>query len=154
MKCSVNTPKLSRRSGPERSTFAETQSNIADLQKLLARQPDALATLQQRMTEQGELLAAYGNGFNSVSASVEAGHLASTADANAALGKYKDNVHRMESTLAALAQSAQTAVDSLHGQIDETSGSAKTAVLSILVDYGRGWWRGSRKSSTSSAPNG
>ena len=118
--------------GKWKKTFAETQTNIADLQKLLARQPDALAALQQRMTEQGELLTGYGNGFNSVSASVEAGHLTSTADANTALGKYKDNVHRMESTLDALAQSAQTAVDSLHGQIDETSSSAKTAVLSIL----------------------
>ncbi|WP_158604679.1 methyl-accepting chemotaxis protein [Aquitalea palustris] len=133
----LNVASVEKRSeylGKWKETYGKAQDTVKVLlQELNAGNNSLSASLTGPVTRQGELLQAYADGFTAVSTQVEAGSIATPADGNAAIGKYKENVHQMEDMLQTISKSAVEAVDALGSQINTTSSSVRTAVLALLA---------------------
>jgi methyl-accepting chemotaxis protein len=83
------------------------------------------------LAQVGTSFKAYADGYLSVLAAVEAGELASTQDANAALGKYKESVYAMEKAIDAVNERAMARAGKVVGVIDGVR-SRNTTVQIVL----------------------
>ena len=86
-----------------------------------------------RLVALAGLLDGYQGGFQSVSAQVESGAIASTAEANKALGRFKDNVHGMEKTMAQLSDRSSAAAETLPDMINTTAEGAKMTLVTLNI---------------------
>jgi len=66
-------------------------AKIADLEKIITLQQD-----KDIVKDMKNNFSAYVNGFNKVSRMVQDGKIKTTSEANAAIGEYKDVIHKME----------------------------------------------------------
>ncbi len=141
----ANADKRHEYMGKWKDTYDKAQATVKNLQDELAGDTDTLVSLKEPVSKQSGLLAAYAEGFNAVSGQIEGGALTSSADANNAFSKYKDNVHQMEDMLAKIAKTSNDAVNTLSDQINDTSNGVRTADLSILgaallIGIVLSWW--------------
>jgi methyl-accepting chemotaxis protein len=117
-----------------KETYAKAQDTVGKLSQSLADGNNSLSSsLSGPVRKQGELLQAYADGFNSVSSQVEAGTITTPADGNAAISKFKENVHQMEDMLQTISTAAVDAVNALGSQINTTSASVRNAVMALLA---------------------
>ena len=130
----ANRDKRGEYLGKWKDTYTKAQDTVKKLSQALTISSNSLSEkLSGPVQKQGELLQAYADGFNSVSTQVEAGSISTPADGNAAIGKFKENVHQMEDMLQTISQAAVEAVNALGEQINSTSGSVRNAVVALLV---------------------
>ncbi|NWK78023.1 methyl-accepting chemotaxis protein [Aquitalea sp. LB_tupeE] len=130
----ANREKRGEYLGKWKDTYSKAQDTVKKLSQSLSDGSNSLSgSLTGPVQKQGELLQAYADGFNNVSAQVEAGSITSPADGNAAIGKFKENVHQMEDMLQTISKAAVEAVNALGGQINSTSASVRNAVVALLV---------------------
>ncbi|MBV8680648.1 MAG: methyl-accepting chemotaxis protein [Aquitalea sp.] len=130
----ANTDKRNEYLGKWKDSYAKAQDTVKVMQHELASSNNSLSnSLSGQVSKQGELLTAYADGFHTVSTQVESGAIASPADGNAAISKYKENVHQMEDMLQSISKSAEEAVSALGSQIHATASSVRHAVLILLT---------------------
>ncbi|BBF87275.1 methyl-accepting chemotaxis protein I [Aquitalea magnusonii] len=130
----ANSAKRAEYLGKWKDTYAKAQETVGKLSQSLAEGNNSLSSsLSGPVRKQGELLQAYADGFNTVSSQVEAGSISTPADGNAAIGKFKENVHQMEAMLQTISSAAVDAVNALGSQINTTSASVRNAVMALLA---------------------
>ncbi|HEX5684555.1 MAG TPA: methyl-accepting chemotaxis protein [Ideonella sp.] len=81
------------------------------------------------LTQIGASYKAYADGFASTMAAIEGGQLASTQEANAAIGKFKESVHGMEKTVDAINERAMQRAASVVARVDSVR--ARSASIQI-----------------------
>ena len=81
----------------------------------------------------GDHFKAYAAGYESTLTAIEGGQIASTQDANAALGKFKESVHGMEKTVDAVNERAMKRASGVLAQIDGARSRSATIQVVLAV---------------------
>ncbi|MBF0338928.1 MAG: MCP four helix bundle domain-containing protein [Nitrospirae bacterium] len=78
-------------------------------------------------------LATYDTGFNKVHAMISDGRLKTTQEANAALGEYKDAIHKMDSISEELSEEADQRMQDAEGKINAIKERAQRTILIVAL---------------------
>ncbi|MDY6944984.1 MAG: methyl-accepting chemotaxis protein [Pseudomonadota bacterium] len=110
------------------SALADTQQVRSDAAKLA--QPDTRRSIEQLGAE----LETYASGFRVTIKSIESGSIASTAQANSAMGEYKQSVHQVDTLVSQIAEDAAAQAAKVDGIIGARSDSVlkTSAILSVV----------------------
>ncbi|WP_051229560.1 methyl-accepting chemotaxis protein [Paludibacterium yongneupense] len=109
-----------------RDSMGKTESELKACADADPAQSASLAALDAKLKQ-------YGDGLLSVSARIEAGAIAGTADANGAMGQFKDSVHAMEDALKQIAGRSHDTIDGLGAAIDTTRLTVRTELIALLI---------------------
>ncbi|WP_374562986.1 methyl-accepting chemotaxis protein [Ideonella sp.] len=88
---------------------------------------------KQDVARIGESFKAYAAGFESTVAGIEGGQIASTQDANTALGKFKEAVHGMEKAVDAVNERAMKRAEAVVGHVDEVRGRSASIQIALAA---------------------
>jgi methyl-accepting chemotaxis protein len=103
-------------------------ARAADLEQATSLDKDREAIKQLR-----ENLGLYSAGFKKVYELIRAGKITTTADANKAIGQYKDATHRMEDTAAALAKEGNRRMDLAEATVVGKSRQTVSLMLVVIL---------------------
>ena len=107
---------------------AKLQATLAKAQALNLQEQD-----KKDLTQISDSYKAYADGYTATLAAIDGGQLASTQDANAALGKVKESVHGMEKAVDAVNERAMQRAGAVIDVIDGVRGRSASIQIGLTL---------------------
>ena len=108
--------------------FESASARVTDLEHVAVSQQDRAAIKVMKTN-----LDAYASGFKSVYAGIDAGKIASTKEANVAIGEHKDDIHLLETTAKSFAEEGVKRMAQKETELDESAKRANIFIVSLVL---------------------
>ncbi|BDV42460.1 hypothetical protein GURASL_13830 [Geotalea uraniireducens] len=120
--------KVAEYYGKWKEQLDHASARIADLEKVVESQQDL-----ELIKGMKENLAGYVAGFNKVYNQVTAGKITSTKDANAAIGQYKDEIHKLEGAAQDFADQGNKRMAKQEQVVQQVATKSTTVMLCLTL---------------------